>query len=543
MLIAEMNGVKKYYGDRLVLDVDDFKIYKEDRIGIVGVNGCGKTTFLNILTGCIMPDEGVSSIYGSYSYIKQLDEEEINNIDKHTASRLGVEGLKSEGLSGGEVTRLKIAKALSQDNVLIIGDEPTSNLDSEGIELLQGELKQFKGAILIVSHDREFLDEVCNSILEIENGEVHLYKGNYSKYKILKDEERDRAFFEYEQFITEKERLEMAAEQKKNAAKSMRKAPKRMGNSEARLHKMGNQHAKAAIESQVNAIRTRIEKLEKKEKPKELPQVNVDIQDNSALHCKLVFSSDKLEKSFGDKVIFEDAKFKIFNKSKTAIIGPNGCGKTTLIKMIVNGDMDINRASGVNIGYFSQDISILDDNRTLLQNVMLDSRYNETFVRILLSRLLFKAADINKQAFLLSGGEKVKGALAKIIVSNFNVLILDEPTNYLDIFSVEAVEEALSNYSGTIVFVSHDRRFVNNIADHIITIKNKNTVCFDGTFEEYNRRKEKPMQADNKAADRMIMQNRMAEILGKLSMPSKNDDVEALDREYHQILKELRELQ
>lgn len=540
MLIAQMSGVKKYYNDRLILKVDDFKIYKNDRIGIVGLNGSGKTTFLNILTNRVMPDEGVSAIYGTYAYITQLGDEEKTGIDDYTASRFGVSGLNNEGLSGGEIARLKIAKALGKENSLIIGDEPTSNLDNQGIELLQKELMKFSGAILAVSHDREFLDTVCNTILEIESGEVRLYKGNYSKYKELKEKERERAAFEYDQYVSEKNRLHEAAEQKTNESKTMRKAPKRMGNSEARLHKMGNQAAKATLDRRINAIKTRLEKLEVKQKPKEQQEINIDIQKTRQLYSKVILSSDGLDKSFGDKVVFKEAQFKVFNNSKTAVIGPNGSGKTTLIKMIINGNPAINRAIGAKIGYFSQDMSILESSRTLLENVMESSIYDETFARILLARLLFKQEDVMKKVSLLSGGERVKAALAKIILSDFNVLILDEPTNYLDIYSMEAVEEAILNYNGTVVFVSHDRRFVSNIADHIIAIENQKTICFDGTYSEYSQKKEESAQPNDRSADKMVLQHRMAEILGKLSMPSKNDDIEALDMEYKEIIKKLR---
>jgi len=542
MLIAQMSGIKKFYNDRLILKVNDFKIYKRDRIGIVGMNGAGKTTFLNILTNKIVADEGKSTIYGTYGYITQFGNEEEAEMDGYIASKFGTSDLQDESLSGGEITRLKIAKALSSNNVLIIGYEPTSNLDREGIELLQTELIRFDGAILIVSHDREFLDAICNEILEIENGEIKLYKGNYSAYQALKKSEWQREAFEYKQYISEKSRLQEAAEQKKNKARTMKKVPNRMGNSEARLHKMGNQGAKAKLDGQVNAIKTRIEKMDVKEKPKELPKIKIDIKNSKVLYCNTVVSSEGLNKNFGNKVIFNDAQFKIFNNSKTAIIGQNGSGKTTLIKMIVNGDPAINKAKGVKMGYFSQDMNVLIGNKTLLQNVMESSMYDETFVRILLSRLLFKQEDLAKNVYMLSGGEKVKAALAKIIISDFNMLILDEPTNYLDIYTMEAVEEAISKYKGTVVFVSHDRRFINNIADHIISIENKKTICFDGNYEEYIREKNETLRPNNKSANKMLLQHRMAEILGKLSMPSKYDDINALDAEYQQILKELKQL-
>jgi len=225
-----MNGVKKYYNDRLILKVDDFKIYRNDRIGIIGLNGCGKTTFLNILTGRIEPDEGMSRIYGTYSYIEQLENDNIVAVENIASSKFGVSGLNNQGLSGGEVTRLKIAKALGRDNALIIGDEPTSNLDREGIELLQKELEAFDGAILVVSHDRDFLDAVCNAILEIENGEVCLYRGNYTKYKELKEKKRKSASFEYEQYVSEKNSLEEALLEKKSKVYSMINTAKKMGN-------------------------------------------------------------------------------------------------------------------------------------------------------------------------------------------------------------------------------------------------------------------------------------------------------------------------
>lgn len=541
MLVARMFNVEKYYSDRRILKVDDFKIYKDDRIGIVGVSGSGKTTFLDILTNRVVPDEGTAAVYGTYAYIAQFGDEERSDIDHNTAGRFGVNGLQDEGLSGGEITRLKIAKALGKDNALIIGDEPTSNLDREGIELLQKELIRFQGAILMVSHDREFLDSICNAILEIENGEVRLYKGNYTKYKIQKEKERERDAFVYEQYVSEKNRLYKAIERKKKDANSMRKVPKRMGNSEARLHKMGNQDAKSTLQRRIRAMKTRVDKLEVKAKPLEMPEIHVDMQKARPLFCKVVLCSDYLNKSFGDKVIFKETQFNVFNNSKTAIIGPNGSGKTTLLRMIVDGDSGINRAIGAKIGYFSQDISILKSDKTLLQNVMENSIYDETFVRILLARLLFKPEDMMKNSSLLSGGERVKAALVKIIVSDFNVLVLDEPTNYLDIHSMEAVEEAIVKYKGTVIFVSHDRRFVNNVADHIIAIENQKTICFDGNYDEYINRKEVSAKHDAKAKERMILQHRMTEILGKLSMPSKQDDIEALDKEYRQILKALNE--
>jgi macrolide transport system ATP-binding/permease protein len=545
MLLGEMNAVKKYYGDRLILEVDNFKIYTGDRIGIVGMNGAGKSTFLNILTGRVVPEEGSIALKSGYSYITQLGDETSIEVDGAIGSRFGVNKLSTSGMSGGERTRLKIAASLGKNTTLIIGDEPTSNLDREGIELLQKELKVFEGAVLLVSHDREFLDEICTAILEIEEGKIKIYKGNYTQYRVLKEQERERAHFEHEEYRRERERLEEVIGVTKDRVRTMKKAPARMGNSEARLHKMGNQKAKASLERAVKNVRARMDKMEVKEKPKDLPEVNMDILSKDKLHCRIVFSGENINKSFGKRIIYKKAEFKIHNGSKTAIIGPNGSGKTTLINMIINNDPDINRAQGVKIGYFKQDIDLLDLNKTLLQNVMEDSLQSETFARTLLARLLFRREDLSKKVELLSGGERVKGALAKIMVSDFNVLILDEPTNYLDIYSLEAVEEALREYRNTMVFVSHDRRFVNNVADHILAIENNKIDSFDGSLGDYLSRKEQEQKKDDNAVDFaaiMLLENRMAELLGRLSMPSKKDDVAALDKEYKEILQKLREL-
>ena len=545
MLLAEMNSVKKYYGDRLILEVDNFKIYSGDRIGIVGMNGAGKSTFLNVLTGRVGQEEGKISLKSEYSYITQLEEDIPSRVDGAIGSRLGVNKLPAVGMSGGEKTRLKIAAGLGKNTSLIIGDEPTSNLDREGIELLQKELKAFEGAVLLVSHDREFLDEICTSILEINEGKIKIYKGNYSQYRLQREQERERAKFEYEGYTKEKERLEEVIGETKDKVRTMKKAPARMGNSEARLHKMGNQKAKASLERAVKNIKSRLDKLEVKEKPKELPEVNIDLLSKDKLHCKIIFSGEKLNKSFGKRELYKEAEFKVVNGSKTAIIGPNGSGKTTLINMIINNSEDICRAQGVKIGYFKQDMKLLDLNKTLLQNIMEDSIQNETFVRTLLARLLFRREDLNKKAELLSGGERVKGALAKIMVSDFNVLILDEPTNYLDIYSLEAVEDALKEYGNTIFFVSHDRRFVNNIADHILAIEKCKIINFEGSLQEYLSKKEQGSGKQKNRADAsaiMILENRLTELLSRLSMPSKKDDIELLDREYKEVLHKLKQL-
>ncbi len=544
LLLVECSNIKKSFGDRSILDIESLKVYSQDRIGIVGINGVGKTTLINILCERLQSDEGNVKLYGTYSYISQLEGSESTSIANEMASRFNVESIWNESMSGGEKTRFKLAHALSQNSMLIFADEPTSNMDIDGIELMEKSFKKYKGALVLISHDRNFLDGLCNKILEIEYGRIKIYNGNYSDYAAQKVKERERDEFEYEEYIKEKKRLKSVISDAKQKVESIKTAPKRMGNSEARLHKMGGQKAKANIERAVKNIEKRIEHLEVKEKLKEQVTIKLDIEDSNKLHSKVVIEGKNITKSFGKKIILDNAEFSIYNTSKVALIGPNGCGKSTFIKMIMDNDKSIRIAKGANIGYFSQAIDILKENYTIIENVMESSVQDETFARILLARLLFKREDIYKKVSVLSGGERVKVSFAKMLLQDINILILDEPTNYMDINSLEVVENVLKDYHSTLLFVSHDRRFVESIADHIMTIENHKVKMFKGNYSEY-------LESKNKCKDNykeeienevFILQNRLSEVVGRLSMPSKNDDVVALDKEYNELLLKLKEL-
>lgn len=543
MLILEGNKIQKSYGDRLIIDIDNVKIYSEDRIGVVGLNGAGKTTLMDILSGRAEPDEGIVKIYGSCSYITQLDIYKPEALDKHYAKLFGTNTTIEDTMSGGEKTRFKLAQCFNKNSNIIFADEPTSNLDISGITLLEEKFLEYKGAVVVISHDRQFLDKLCNKILEVEDGSIKIYNGNYSDYRAQKNRERERAEFEYHEYVSEKARLEEVIDEKKQKVKTMKKAPSRMGNSEARLHKMGNQKAKANLERAVKNIQSRIEHLEVKEKPKYIEKTKVDIQPLEELHSKILISGEKINKSFGKKVILNNAEFKIFNGSKTAFIGDNGSGKSTLIKMIMAKDSQIKSSGLLRIGYFSQELDILDGNLSIHENIIKNSVYDETRVRIVLARLMFKNDDIYKKVSVLSGGERVKAAFAKIFLQDINLLILDEPTNYLDIYSTEAIEDALGSYEGTVLFVSHDRKFIDVVADHILLLEDKKLLSFNGNYQEYLDAKNKKNASETeKIKQKMILENRLSELIGRLSMPSKKDNVTELDAEYKRVLQRLREL-
>ncbi len=544
MLLIECNKVKKYFGDRLILDIEHLKIFSEDKIGIVGVNGAGKTTLIRILNQTLEVDEGMVRLYGKHSYISQLEPPSNRNIKSEIASKFRIPYIWEESMSGGEKTRFKFAQGLSANSPLILADEPTSNMDMEGIELMETMLKEYKGALVLVTHDRNFLDNLCNKIWEIVDGKINIYAGSYSEYLNQKQKKKERDQFEYLQFIKKKKRLEQAIDNRKRKSKSIRKTPKRMGNSEARLHKMGNQKAKSNLNKAVKSIESRIEKLEVKKKPDEQERIKMNMQNASKLYSKIVIQGKDITMSFDDKILFKDAEFSIYNGSKVALLGSNGCGKSTLIKMIMNNEDSICVAQGAKIGYFSQDMSILKDNMTIIENVMENSMYQETYARILLARLLFVGEDVYKKVNILSGGERVKVSFAKILLQDTNFLILDEPTNYMDISSLEVVEEALREYNKTLLFVTHDRKFIDSVADHIMSIENFKIKMFKGSYKEYHAFRNKCINSQDREVEKQIflLQNQLSEIVGRLSIPSGKEDAVALDKKYHKILEKLTRL-
>jgi len=543
ILLVECSNVKKYFGQRLIIDIKRLSLYSEDRIGIVGANGVGKTTLLKLLSKQMEPDEGWVKLYGTFSFMSQLEPPEQRIIKQELAAKFKVPEVYREELSGGEKTRFKLAVCLGQDSAMIFADEPTSNLDMEGITLIERYFAEYPGALFLVSHDRYLLDRLCTKILEIEDGQIKIYPGNYSDYKEQKVLERARVEFEYEQYIKEKRRLERVKLELKEKTRTMRKTPKRMGNSEARLHKMGNQKAKANLDKTRKSVESRIQHLEPKEKPKKLERVKFDIKTEQQAWSRILVEGKDLNKAYGSKVIFRDSELQIEKAAKIALIGPNGCGKSTLLKMIIKGD-SVRIAPSARIGYFAQDLQGLKENASILENVLEESIFDENFVRILLARLLFRGEAVNKKVSVLSGGERVKVALAKIICQDYNLLLLDEPTNYLDINSLEVIEEALQNYKGALLFVSHDRSLIRSVANQILTIEGNRLKLFRGTYEEYLAQQNRDVNKEKEDLEQevFILQNRLAEVISRISLATPKDNVEELDMEYKAILTQLKRL-
>ncbi|HET7627943.1 MAG TPA: ABC-F type ribosomal protection protein [Bacillales bacterium] len=542
MLMLKANHLQQSFGDRLIFRVESIQVHEHERVGIVGLNGAGKTTLLMILAKESEPEHGEVVHFGDAAVIPQLEGPAAPTGEK-SASRWHVAGVDSGWMSGGERTRKKIAVAFEQEAHLLFADEPTSHLDLGGIEQLEDELNRYRGTVFLISHDRELMDAVCTKIIEIEDGEIREYNGNYSAYREQKAHRREREQFEYEQYVKEKRRLEAAAADKTERAAKMKKTPKRMGNSEARLHKMDAKGKKAKLDRAVKAIESRLEQLESKEKPKALEAVQFDMQAFSPVKGKFAVRFDRVSKTVGERTLFRDFSCTVKPGMKVALVGNNGAGKTTLLKMVAGAAEGITVAGSGKVGFFRQDLSTLDEGKSIYENVAEGSPYSETMIRTLLARLLFKREDVWKPVSVLSGGERMKVALAQRFLAGENILLLDEPTNYLDVFTQERLEEVLAAYPGTILLATHDRRLLNRTVDHVIVFEDETPVSFDGNYAAYLRAKRmRNNSSGGNELERLKLDNALAEVIGKLSLVVDSAEKETLEERYQILLEQRRNL-
>ncbi len=529
MALLSLSNIKKSFGaDELFRDVS-FTVEDNHRIGLVGVNGCGKTTLFNIIQDKISYDEG--EIYKSKNTVigfveqficsdlsKTVYEEALNashnlielelkiddlqaeiekgidieaniniknnleekfkenggytykSITKSTLKGLGFKdeelSLKVESLSGGQKTKLMLTKMLLSKANLLLLDEPTNNLDIDSIEWLQNFLINYKGSYIVISHDRYFLDKVTSETFELENGKLSIYKGNYSKYLLLKAEKNKALSKKYELQEKEISRIEGIIEQQKTW-------------SQERNYKI--------IKSKQKVINRIQDSMEKPDIEMEKMKFHFDTISGGN---KDVLVVKNLEKGFDNKLLFKNVSLEVLKKERVFIIGPNGCGKTTMLKIIENklkqdkGTFEL--GSNIKTAFYSQTQDEFIENKSILKFVWnMHSELNQTEVRKALATFLFKGEDVNKNILELSGGEKARLALLLIMLSKSNFLILDEPTNHLDINAREALEEALLEYEGTLLIVSHDRYFINKLATKIYRLENNGTIEFKGNYDYY----------------------------------------------------------
>ena len=479
-LCFELKNIEVSYLDKEILRIEDLAIHQFDRIGIVGKNGAGKSTLLKLLAKEIQPTVGQVKSYVEPGYFKQLEtpkKEEAGN-DPALLSRLAVPQ-NLESLSGGEQTKLKLAQLMSHYYEALLLDEPTTHMDKQGISYLLEELRYYYGALVIISHDRAVLDELVTKIWEVQDGQVHVYSGNYSDYMNQKRLEWEQQNQAHEQFLKEKNRLEKAAKEKMKKAEKVAQAGKySKKESKAMANRMFETKSKGtsqkAVHRAAKAIEQRMEKLEEVsavqvEKPIVFPH-----QKALELHNKFPIMANLFTLYAGDNILLEEVNFQLPLGKKIAISGVNGSGKSTLLQRIARKDEQLTISPKAKIGYFQQMSYQFSGDETVFHYIKNRSEHEDSFLRSVLHSMQFVDTDLLKQVKDLSGGEAIRLQLCLLFLGSYNILLLDEPTNFLDIKAIEALEQFVKAYQGTIVFVSHDEFFIRNTADIQYILSNKN---------------------------------------------------------------------
>lgn len=542
MLKLNVLNISKAYLDKEVLKNMSFTVNNNERIGIVGRNGCGKTTLIKIILGEVLPDIGSVDIKTSIGYLPQANEAHdislsgiVNNKDlskdiRRLINELELEKLKDKDislLSGGEKTKLMFVSAVMGKPELLILDEPTNFLDWKSIEIMEEYLRKYKGALIAISHDRVFLDNIAEEILEINKGELNRYKGNYTWYREQKDKEEEREKIEYIKYKKKQKALRQAAQGIMDKANKL--------NATSQNDYLRGRNKKLAKRSK--SILKRIEKLQEVDKPFIEKEVYISF-DEADIGSPILVNGENITKFF-DRLLFKDINFQVNRGKKIALIGDNGTGKSTLINIILgrtgfDGNIRIN--SSTKIGYLSQEFEGFDFDNTVIDE-MKKITDDLSLIRNTLGQLMIRDDDIYKKFKQLSYGEKVRVALAKLLMQEYNMLILDEPTNFLDIPTKELIEEAIEEYNNSILFVSHDRYLVRNLANEIWELKDKRLNIYLGDYDYYIS---KIHEKSEENVDILMLEMKLADLSYKLSI-AKEDEKEELEKEYFAIAKKLRE--
>lgn len=540
MIVLSGNDISVSFGGETLFHDVNFRLEENGRAGLVGVNGCGKTTLMHVINGrqeaetggiskaagiklgCmeqyVIRDDNITLYDEVLEIFRPLIDAENELADIAVAIDTGdhseqtlsrqmqlQERFEREGgltcksmtcsalaglgfseddfnkpisvMSGGQKSKAQLAKLLLSGSNILLLDEPTNHLDITACEWLEKFLTEYKGAYIVISHDRYFLDKVTNTTFEMENRTLREYKGNYTRYLELKAEAREAQQRVYDRTVKEINRIEGIVEQQK---------------------RWGQEHnfiTAASKQKQADRLKETLEK------PEDLPEAIKFTFRAKEGGANDVLIAKGLSKSFDGTVVFTNAELDIKKNTTTFILGENGCGKTTLLK-ILTGEYQADSGeykfgNNIQFGYYDQAQTDLDPSKTVIDEVW--DRYpgmTQTQVRSALAQFLFKGDDVFKNVGKLSGGEKARVSLLKLMLSKANMLLLDEPTNHLDIHSREALENALASYGGTLLIVSHDRYLINKLADRIVWLGKTGTVNIDGNYDRYIELKEAKAQSE-----------------------------------------------
>src|SRR5690554_721622 len=473
-ICLELENVEVSFLDRQIFEIPRLAVHQFDRIGIVGKNGAGKSTLLKLMAGTVQPDQGQVRCFADFAYFDQLAAPVSEDADYELMAKLAIPKNNYEHLSGGEQTRLKLAQLFTTYHEGLLIDEPTTHLDATGVQFFIEELTYYYGALVLVSHDRHLLDQLVTKIWEIDDGQITEYSGNYSSYVEQKTLQRQQQQEQHEKYIKEKERLLRAAQQKQSKARKVaqggasvakRESPDRLAASKAK----GT--SQKALQRAAKAIEHRVEQMGAVEAPTGEHSVHFHQAEALALHNKFPIMAEDLTLRAGDKVLLKDASFQFPLGETIAITGENGVGKTTLFRHIQEQGEGLTISPKAAIGVYEQRGYQFNEERSVLDYMRHVSDYKESKIRSVLHAMDFTGNAIRKNVRDLSGGEAIRLTLCQLFLGRYNILLLDEPTNFLDVYCIEALESFLQGYEGTVLFVSHDHRLIERVADQVYAIE------------------------------------------------------------------------
>lgn len=505
MQVITLTNVHKTIDSGTLFKINKATINQGDRIGIVGVNGSGKSTLLQMLVGMDTNYYGEIRIFEDFAYVPQIKEISTQ--------------------SGGEQTMAQLQEAFVSGAPLLLLDEPTANLDSRNQEQLLADLKAFKGTLVVVSHDRAFLNQTVDQIWEMDRPNMTIYGGNYEAYEQQKANERAGQQRDFENYQKKLNRLESEAQGRIERAGHLKNKKKSTSSADYKVMGYSGRYdgKEKSLAKSGKALQKRIDQLEKVEKPTDHPTFIFREVGRLAPSSQTLIHLSNVEVGVADRHLFTVPDFKLSFGDKVAIRGPNQSGKTTFLKGLLKQKYRGYYSNDLSVGYFSQNLDVLNPDENLLDNVLENSLQPEYLVRNILASLGYDYSRLHQLARTLSGGERVRLSLAKVLVGDYNLLLLDEPTNYLDIKTLEAVEDFIHAYPGVVVLVSHDQAFVETTTDQHYFIEEGQLVT-EVYKEDYANQNEQKLA---------LLRFRLSELM--MNDDSSLEDIKNLQKEIEKL--------
>lgn len=566
MSIIKLNNISKSYGNQDVLKNIQLDVSSGEKIGVVGVNGSGKSTLMKIIMGEEVADQGKVEISNNahIGYLKQATEYSLQDFIDMSSDKTNVSDFlklsnelqidssidfddeRLQNLSGGEKTKMALSSILASHPSVLLLDEPTNHVDIESVEWLIDRINNYQGAVLVVSHDRYFLNQTVQKILEIEDGKLKVYYGNYDEYQKQKEQEMEALRTKYEAQQKQDKKIQREINQLKQwSEKGEREAGKQGGSrSDAKVKgvKTNAQRKAAKVGRNAESKKSRLEQMRKDyiEKPKEEKEIKFDFQGHSSGANALIRITD-LKKSFGDKIIFDDVNLVISNDEKIGLIGPNGSGKSTFIKILMGKEKadkgEVWTTSSLKVAYMSQDVFDLEEDKTIFE---MGNQYNSEIKQFFFSNLVnmgFNRDLFRNKISTLSLGQRMRIKLAQIIVNDYNLLILDEPTNHLDLANKIELENALINFPGAIVIASHDKYLLSKVTNKVFIFEDEKIIRREDSYAEYMEKEQSKGHQSKQNSEPQSIQDRLRSIEDQMANPSTTpEEIEKLLEVYYELL-------